>query len=276
MSVAVLGSSLPSAALAVAVATPGAAAAATRPGSHSQPLVGAPGATTPRALGAHARARPRPPTTGRATTTPPTGPSARSPPPGSSRACARPARPSPTPPSGSASTATTRTRSSRSAPRAGARAWPATTPGTRCIRSTRWRSTWRSTPATCSPAPSPGRRRRASRSRSSTRRRHETYTTGQLMDILPALASAEVIAEAPSDGEGDVLPRRPTTASCASAAAPSTASRSARSTGTASTWSREYSDAPRRPNVATLGADGASFSVTTDVHGAPHDGSSAA
>ena len=118
-----LGSSLTLAALAVAVAPPGAAAAATRPAVHSHPLVGVPGATTPRALGAHAQ--------GTITTSynwsgyddSTDGPfTTRDGYLGRSRACARPARPSPTPPSGWASTATTPTPSSRSAPRATARA----------------------------------------------------------------------------------------------------------------------------------------------------------
>ena len=69
--------------------------AATRPATHTHPLIGAParGGVGP-AVGARSGRRhdDHLVATGRATTTPPTGPSRPSPPPGSSRACARPAR----------------------------------------------------------------------------------------------------------------------------------------------------------------------------------------
>ena len=34
----------------------------------------------------------------------------------------------------------------------------------------------------------------------------KSYTTVQTMSVPPALASAEVIAEAPTDGNGDIVP----------------------------------------------------------------------
>jgi len=96
---------------------------------------------------------------------------------------------------------------------------------------------------------------------------NQTFSTGQLMSIPPTLASAEAIAEAPSDDWGDVLPasdyRIVHFSDCAFDGQPISAY----------DWNRinmtsEYSDA-LVARTSDLGADGASFSVTTDCT-APH------
>ena len=90
----------------------------------------------------------------------------------------------------------------------------------------------------------------------------DTFSTGQLMSIPPALASAEAIAEAPSSDEGDVLPVSDFAivhfSGCSFDGQPISAY----------DWNRinmtsEYSDA-LVAKTSDLGADGASFYVTTD------------
>jgi hypothetical protein len=90
-----------------------------------------------------------------------------------------------------------------------------------------------------------------------------TRSTGQLMSIPPALASAEAIAEAPSSDSGGVLPVSDFAivyfSGCAFNGQPISAY----------DWNRidmtsEYSDA-LVAKTSALGADGASFYVTTDV-----------
>ncbi len=96
---------------------------------------------------------------------------------------------------------------------------------------------------------------------------NQTFTTGQLMSVPPLLASAEAIAEAPSDSFGDVLPSYNYSivhfSDCSFNGQPISAY----------DWNRinmisEYDDA-LVARTSDLGPDGASFTVTTDCT-APH------
>jgi len=92
---------------------------------------------------------------------------------------------------------------------------------------------------------------------------NQTFSTGQVMSMVPALASAEAIAEAPSSDSGGVLPVSDFAivyfSGCSFNGQPISAY----------DWNRidmtsEYSDA-LVAKTSDLGADGASFYVTTDV-----------
>ena len=263
----VLGSSLTLAALAVAVALPGAAAAAARPAVHSHPLVGVPGATTPRALGAHAQgtittsynwsgydvSTDGPFTTVTATWVQPrvrtTGATI----------------------SDAAFWVGLDGDNSGTVEQIGTEGWSEGVAGYDA-----WYEMYPLYPVTIDMAIHAGDVLTGTVTWAApasftltlvNQTRHETYTTGQLMDIVPALASAEVIAEAPSDGDGDIV-----ASSDYSIVRFSGCTFDDQAIGTFD-WNRinmvsEYSDG-LADRTSQLGADGESFSVTTDVT-APH------
>ncbi len=91
----------------------------------------------------------------------------------------------------------------------------------------------------------------------------KSFQTVQMMSVVPQLASAEIIAEAPSDDNGDIVPLSDfglvTFSDCAFNGQPISAFN----------WNQidmtsEYSDALVDKSLA-LSPDGASFSVTTDL-----------
>lgn len=262
-----LGSSLTLAALAVAVAPPGAAAAATRPAVHSHPLVGVPGATTPRALGAHAQgtittsynwsgydvSTDGPFTTVTATWVQPrvrtTGATI----------------------SDAAFWVGLDGDNSGTVEQIGTEGWSEGVAGYDA-----WYEMYPLYPVTIDMAIRAGDvltgtvTWAAPASFTLTLVNHTTkvsYTSGQLMKIVPILASAEVIAEAPSDSDGSVLP-----GSDYSIVRFSGCTFDDQAIGTFD-WNRinmvsEYTDG-LADQTSALGADGESFSVTTDVT-APH------
>ncbi len=262
-----LGLSLTLAALAVAVALPGTAAAAARPAAHSHPLVGVPGAPAPRALGAHAQgtvtssynwsgydvSTDGPFTTVTATWVQPrvrtTGATV----------------------SDAAFWVGLDGDNSGTVEQIGTEGWSEGVAGYDA-----WYEMYPLYPVTIDMAIHAGDvltgtvTWAAPASFTLTLVNHTTkasYTTGQLMDIVPALASAEVIAEAPSSGSGDIMPGSDYSivpfSGCSFDGQPISAF----------DWNRinmlsEYTGG-LADRTSELGADGASFTVTTDVT-APH------